>query len=45
VGLGSFGQVAQQNAFDDLRTVLIDDAHVRRSTDADFAQQRDRVFA
>jgi hypothetical protein len=45
VGLGSLGQIAKQYALDDLRAMLIDHAHMRRGADADFAQQRYRVFA
>lgn len=45
MGLRGLGEIAQQDALDDLRPMLIDDRHVRRRTYADFAQQRDRLFA
>jgi hypothetical protein len=45
VRLGRFGQIAEQHALDDLRAMLVDHAHVRRSANADLAQQGDRVFA
>src|ERR1700694_1019878 len=45
MGLGSLSQVSQQNALDDASAMLVDDAHMRRCANADFAQQRDRLFA
>ena len=38
-------QIADEHALHDARAMLVDDAHVRAGSDANFAQKGDRVFA
>jgi hypothetical protein len=45
MGLGGLREFAKQDTLDDLRPVLVNDAHVGGGTNTDAAQQSDRVLA